>query len=170
MKKINILRGFTTIEILVVLGIIGVFMVINYPSILNTLETRSIENQAKEILTTLQTARFKAIDTKINHRVRFFNRDGKWQIMIERETSPDNWSLLPGYVIRTISPRFIIELELPEPPVVEFSSVGTIEDFDSTRNLIVLKSQKLKGYRQPNARIVQIFGGGSIKYSKETRG
>ena len=49
-------NGFTLIEILVVLAILGVLMLASYPSILNSLETRTLENTARDIRASLHRA------------------------------------------------------------------------------------------------------------------
>ena len=78
-------QGFTFIEVLVVVGILGMILAALYPSILNTLETRGIENSARDILTTMQRAKFQAVKTKLNHRVGFVDNAGIWLYFIERE-------------------------------------------------------------------------------------
>ena len=80
-------RGFTLIESLLVVAIIGVLVLVSYPSIKNSMETRGLENEAREILTTLQQAKFQAVKLKLNHRVNFDNSLGYWVYFIEREVS-----------------------------------------------------------------------------------
>ena len=50
-------RGFTLIEVLVVIAIIGAMMALAFPSIMNSLETRNLDNGAREVQTTIQQAR-----------------------------------------------------------------------------------------------------------------
>ena len=64
-------RGFTLIEILVVVGIMGIFLIVSYPSILNVMAVRNLDNTTREIQTYLQQAKLQAVSTKIVHRVRF---------------------------------------------------------------------------------------------------
>ncbi len=59
-------RGFTLLEVLVVIGIMGILMIGAIPSVMNSLETRNLDNSARDIQTTLQQARYKSVDTKIN--------------------------------------------------------------------------------------------------------
>jgi len=158
-------QGITLIETLVVLALLGMIAAWSFPSILNTLETRNLENTAREVLTTLQRAKHKAVEEKISYRVRFYNDDGPWRYVIETESSPGNWVTTPGFVPKTISAKFNVTVNLPSDRVT-FSSMGFITDFATTQNSIQLQSSKLNNYNQPDLRIVSVFAGGSIRYEK----
>ncbi|MDW7761850.1 MAG: prepilin-type N-terminal cleavage/methylation domain-containing protein [Acidobacteriota bacterium] len=162
------MRGFTLIEILVTVAIISILSLASYPYIMNTLETRSLENGAREILTVLQTSRYRAIDTKDNHRVRFYQDGTNWRMIIERETSAGNWEPSRGFAPRTISPKFNVTVRLPAGESVVFSSLGVVENFVSTANSLELQSDRLKGQNQPDLRIVRFYSGGSVHYIKTT--
>jgi prepilin-type N-terminal cleavage/methylation domain-containing protein len=160
-------RGFTLIEVLVVVGIMGILLLGNYPSIMNTLGTRNLENCARDIQTTLQQARYRSIDAKINHRVRFAQIAGRWWIYLEHETANNVWFSVPGFVVKSIPSQFTVTVSLPGSApnqTVEFSSVGTIEGYDSTKNTVTLQSLALKNKQQRDLRILQVYGGGSIRY------
>ncbi|MGA2532293.1 MAG: prepilin-type N-terminal cleavage/methylation domain-containing protein [Candidatus Aminicenantales bacterium] len=163
-------RGFTLIEVLVVVAIMGMLMVSMIPGIMNSLETRDLENSARDIQTTLQQARFRAVDNKISHRVRFAQVGGSWRVILEREAAAGVWEAVPGFLTKIISPRYVVTINLPASSSVEFSSLGILEGFDSTRNSVTLQSLKLKGKRQPDLRILTVFGGGSIRYDKASSG
>ena len=146
-------------------------MLVSYPSIMNTMKTRNLDNSAREIQTTLQQARYKSIDTKINHRVRFAENAGRWWIYLERETANNVWSAFPGFVAKSIPAQYTVTINLPGTApnqTVEFSSVGIVEGYDSIKNTVTLQSLDLKGKRQPDLRILQIYGGGSIRYVRAT--
>jgi len=167
-------KGFTLIEIIVVLAIIGIIIVASYPSILNTLETRSLEGAAREILTTLETARYLAVNEKIPYRVRFYQQENVWRFIIEKQVrDPDklniSWVQAPKFLPRTLPPKFNPRLKLPQDQTIIFSPLGMIEnyDFDSPQNHeIILQSSKLKSYNQEDVRIVRFYAGGSIGYVK----
>lgn len=166
-------RGFTLLEILVVVAIMGMLMMISYPSIMNTLETRDLENSARDIQTTLQQARFRAVDTRVNHRVRFDNTSGSWRVILERETATGTWEHVPGFLEKIISPRFVATLSLPATQAVEFSSIGIVvfpAAYMFTQSSVSLQSLKLKAKHQPDLRILTVFGGGSIRYGRATSG
>ncbi|UCE39776.1 MAG: prepilin-type N-terminal cleavage/methylation domain-containing protein [Candidatus Aminicenantes bacterium] len=164
-------RGYTFIEVLVVVGILGVILAAFYPSILNTLETRGIENSARDILTTMQRAKFQAVKTKINHRVGFLDDGGVWFYLIEREDSPGNWSSMPGFLRKEIPEKLIVSVNFPDITGVPskgivFSPLGFITNFDTNLNSISLQSDKLRRKGQPDLRVVAVFAGGSVHYIK----
>jgi len=164
-------KGFTFIEVLVVVGVIAMILAAIYPSIMNTLETRRLENSARDILTTMQRAKFQAVKTKINHRVGFLNDNGLWYYFIEREDTPGTWNPMPGFVRKEIPQKFIIAVNFPDiagvpDKGVAFSPLGFVTNFDTTQNSVSLQSQKLQGYGQPDLRVISAFAGGSIHYIK----
>ena len=167
-------RGYTFIEILVVVGILGVILAALYPSIMNTLETRGIENSARDILTTLQMAKFQAVKTKINHRVGFLDDAGIWCYFIEREDTPGTWSTMPGFIRKEIPEKLIVSLNFPSLTGVPsqgivFSPLGFVTNFDTNQNSVTLQSDKLRRQGQPDLRTVAVFAGGSVPYIKTGR-
>lgn len=168
-------NGFTFIEMVVVVAIIGMLVLAFYPSINNSLETRNLENQAREILSTMQRAKFQAVKTKLNHRVRFFQEEGYWVYTIEREESTGGWSVIPGFIKKSIPSKFTVTVSLPQASGAEgksvlFSSLGFITNFDLNQNKVTLKSEKLWGYTQPDLREILVYAGGSIDYEKSSTG
>ncbi len=164
-------RGYTFIEVLVVVGVLGMILAAFYPSIMNTLETRGLENSARDILTTLQKAKFEAVKTKLNHRVGFLNDSGVWTYFIEREDSPGSWSTMPGFLRKDIPEKLIVTLNFPDvvgipSKAVAFSPLGFVTNFDTTQNSITLQSDKLRRQGQPDLRVVSVFAGGSVHYIK----
>lgn len=157
-------NGFTLIEVLVVVAIIGTMIVATFPSIMNSLETRNLDNSARDIQTTLQQARYRAVNDKVEYRVRFAQTVGLWQIFLESEDSSGNWSAVTGFMVKTVSSEFILLLNLPSNQAVEFSPIGLVDGYDSTHNSLTLQSMKLKDRRQPDLRILTILGGGSVRY------
>jgi len=158
-------KGFTFIEIVIVIAVIGVIALAIYPSVQNTLQTRLFENTAKDILTTMQKAKFQAVKTKLNHRVRFDLRNTIWYFFIEQETALNAWNKMTGFVDKSIPPQFNVTMSLQDQTVV-FSSLGLVSNFVTTHNSIVLQSDKLKGYNRDDERIINVYAGGSIQYVK----
>ena len=164
-------RGYTFIEVLVVVGVLGLILASFYPSILNTLETRGIENSARDILTTMQRAKFQSVRTKINHRVGFLDDGGIWYYFIEREDTPGNWSTMPGFIRKDIPEKLIVSVNFPDVAGVPskgvvFSPLGFVTNFDSNLNSITLQSDALRKKGQPDLRVVAVFAGGSVHYIK----
>lgn len=159
-------RGFTLIEVLIVIGIMGMLMLISYPSIMNSLETRGLENTVRDIQSSMQVAKFQAVKTRINHRIRFTNATGPWFFAIERQAPDGTWATMHGSIPKSISNKFTLILDLPAAKTVTFSAMGMISDFESTNNSIVLESAKLKRGRQPDRRSIIVYSGGSLRYLK----
>jgi prepilin-type N-terminal cleavage/methylation domain-containing protein len=158
-------RGFTLIEILVAVAIIGMVSLVLYPSIINSLETRSLENASRDILNTLQRAKFEAVKTRINHRVRFELSHDIWMYFIEREDNPGSWNSMPGFNRRFIPTKFTATVNFPNQ-IVQFSPLGFVSNYDSTQNSISIQSPKLGHYNQPDQRVVSVYIGGSVQFTK----
>lgn len=164
-KFLSSRKGFSLVEIAIAVAVIGVMALVFYPNIRNTLETRKIENSAMDILTTLQRAKFQAVKTRLNHRVRFLNDSGNWFFLIEREASPTNWIPLQGTLRKEISSDFAVTVNFPNNRV-EFSPLGFVSNFNAAQSRITLKSERLAARFQPDLRIIRIFAGGSMRYAK----
>jgi len=163
-------RGFTLIEILVVIGIMGIFLVVSYPSILNTMAARNLENTTRQIQTFLQQTKLQAVSTKIVHRVRFFRVEGSyWAYDMERLQVDGTWIKAGSAPRKTISDRLNVTIAFPAvgaDHVAVFSPLGTFPQFAINQNSIVLQSPKLDRPGQMDERVLSIFLGGSIQYSK----
>jgi prepilin-type N-terminal cleavage/methylation domain-containing protein len=163
-------RGFTLIEVIVVIGIIGIITLASYPSILNILAARDLDNAARQVQTYLQQTKLRAVDTKIVHRVRFYLADtGNWVYEMERLQADGTWVRVEGPPRKEISARFDVTLTLPADGgghVAVFSPVGAVANFTVNQNAIVLRSRKLDRPGQMDERVVSLFMGGSIQYAK----
>lgn len=163
-------RGFSLIEVLVVVGIIGILTAVSYPSILSTLETRNLDNASRQVQTYLQQTKLRAVDTKIVHRVRFFeSNEGPWVYEMERLQADGTWVRVEGPQRKEIPGRFGVTLSLPlagSDPVVVFSPVGAVASFAVNQNSIVLRSPKLDRPGQMDERVISLFMGGSIQYAR----
>ncbi len=162
-------NGFTFIEIVVVIGIIGMISLLFYPDVRRSIEVRKLENEARDVLTTMQRAKFQAVKTKLNHRVGFVNNNNQWFFFIEREVTPDNWSLFPGFVRKPISSEFNVVVDFPDSTgvpdkAVVFSPLGFVLNYDNNHHSLSLQSLKLDRYDQPDLRIINVYAGGSIQY------
>jgi prepilin-type N-terminal cleavage/methylation domain-containing protein len=162
-KSTSARKGFTLVEILAAVAIIGIMALIFYPNILNTLETRKIEGSAREILTTLQRAKFQAVKTKLNHRVKFEALGEGWVYYIEKEDYPNEWNIMRGFIKKSIPREFQVDVDFPSE-IVEFSPLGLVANFSSSQNSITLQSTKLATYGKPDQRVIKVMAGGSIQY------
>jgi prepilin-type N-terminal cleavage/methylation domain-containing protein len=163
-------NGFTFIEIIVVLGIIGIIIAASFPSILNVMETRVLDSSSRDVLTTLEAARYLAVNDKVNCRVRFFEENEVWRYLVEVEETPNTWSAVHKFIKKSLPKKFNPQVQLPaSTQSIIFSPLGMIAnyDFNSPQNhRIVLQSLKLKKFGQEDLRIITIYAGGSIGYRK----
>jgi len=146
-----------------------------YPSIMNSLKTRSLENEAREIQSIFHTAKFQAVKSKLYHRVKFEwigedmgadHKFEKWSYYIEREDTPDVWNQVPGFAKYVIEGNIDVVVDLPNDTVV-FSPLGFVSNFKAAQNYISLQSNRLQNQGQPDERVISVLAGGSIKYIKK---
>lgn len=170
-RKINIRklrtarRGYTLIELTLALAIVGIMALVAYPSIMNSLKNRRIESEAREIQATFHTAKFQAVKSKLYHRVVFGLRQGTWIYYIEREDTPNDWNMVPGFTTKLISEELNVTVNFPSDTIV-FSPLGFVSNFSAAQNSVTLQSNRLQQQGQPDERILSVFAGGSIKYIK----
>ena len=167
-------RGFTLIEILIVIGILGLITAISYPSILNVMAVRNLDNTTRQVQATLQQTKLRAIDAKVLHRVRFYQSDGGyWVYEMERFQSDGTWIRVPGSPRKTILQTLEVTMDLPvdgSDPVIVFSPIGTVVNFTVGQNSIVIRNPKLLGMNQDDERVISLFMGGSIQYARRKSG
>jgi len=164
-RKGNLRNGFTFIEILLVIGIIGIFLLVSFPSIQNTMKTRQLENTARQVLTTLQSAKFQAIKQRLNYRVRFDDTKGRWEYFIEREIEFNNWQPIENAPNNTLPSDYVVTVNLPSQQVV-YTPLGLVQNYDPNLHSISLQNPNLSTVSLTNVRIVNIFAGGSVQYVK----
>jgi len=162
--------GFTLIEALVAVAIMGFFLAVGIPSVINVMAVRNLENKTREVQTYLQMTKLQAVNSKILHRVRFYHPDGEayWAYEMER-IQPDGTWVRVGRPRKTIPAPFNVTFTLPlvnSDPVAVFSPVGAMANFAPNQNTIVLQSPKLDRPGQDDERVLSLFMGGSIQYAK----
>ncbi len=161
--------GFSLLELLLVIGIIAVIAAALYPNLINSLETKTLENEARDVLTSLQRTKFLAVKSKFPHRLRF-EQDAEtnlWKYIIEREETAGNWIMIPGFVSRLIPPKFDVTVDLPGPDyAVAYSALGTVKNFDLQHNTVILQSDRLDRFDQADQREIKVYTGGSVRFVK----
>ncbi len=158
-------KGMTLVEVVVSMAIIGIVAVVIISNFRNTQALRELEGSARDIQATLHKARFQAVRMRLNHRVNFIQERSTWYFSIEREDSPGVWNSLAGSTKKSISQKFNVTVNLPNQMVI-FSPLGFISNFNSYQNSISLQSPELQRNRQPDLRVLSVFAGGAIKYTK----
>lgn|GEM_PF-727859 len=160
--------GFTLIEVLVVLAILGILSMAFYPSVKNAMDIRGFDNAGRDILTTLQMAKWQAVTTKYFHRVRFAQDAAGWTYRIEIERPFGTWTLKQGQSVKRVPSEFLLVLTLPTDGTVVFNTTGFVSNFDSTKNSIALSSSRLTLLGEPNVRLVRFYISGSTQFLKQT--
>ncbi len=162
--------GYTTIEIIIVLGIMGIMLVTAFPGIMNSMETRNLDNCARSIQSVIEQAKYRAVTDKVIYRVHFVQAGAYWNILLEYQTSATTWAAFTGYHTVAISPGYTSTAMINLPTStdggkeLQFSPVGLVLGYDSTKNTVTVQSTKLLAKHQPDLRILQIYGGGSIQF------
>jgi hypothetical protein len=137
---------------------------------MNTLASRNLENSTRQIQTYLQQTKLRAVDTKIVHRVRFYQADGGyWVYEMERFQMDGTWVRVEGPPRKAISGRFNVTISLPPAGTgysAIFSPVGAVVNFAVGQNEIVLQSPKLDQPGRMDERVISLFMGGSIHYAR----
>ena len=160
-------KGFTLVEVLVVVAVLGVFLLVAYPNIKSSLEVRNLDNQARSILGTFQQAKFQAVRTKLNHLVKFDNSPGYWTYYLEQEVNYLVWQPVPNTGRKLIPSKYVTTVNLLNN-VVEFTPLGMMNNYSTTQHAVTLQSPNLARQGQQSRRVVNIFAGGSIQYVKMT--
>ena len=91
--------------------------------------------------------------------------------LIEKEETPGNWVILQEGERKHISPQFTCTIDLPEPDFdVMYSGLGLCINYDILHNSVILQSDRLLGYNQPDQREIHVYYGGSTRYVKINSG
>jgi prepilin-type N-terminal cleavage/methylation domain-containing protein len=158
--------GFTLIEMVISVAIIGIMALGSYSSILNSVEVRNLDNAAREIVSSLQQAKWQAVTEKLNHRIRFINTSGVWTFLIERENPAGTWTAQPRTTIKKVPTRFTVGMNLPSGYAVVFTPIGFVSGYSSTLNTVTVTSAKLGGLSQPNRWTIRVLASGSFQLTK----
>ncbi|MFQ6084059.1 MAG: GspH/FimT family pseudopilin [Candidatus Aminicenantia bacterium] len=167
-KKQN--KGFTLIETLIILAILGVMLALGYPAIRTNLEKRKLDDTGREILTTLQRAKFQAIRNKTIYSVSFDLAQNSWTLSVYNYTT-SQWDIILTKQIP--SPLTIDNISLPDPDTLEainvddqvvFNSLG----FADREGTITLQNPNLTHYvGVEDLRLIRVMIGGSINIEKQ---
>jgi Tfp pilus assembly protein FimT len=143
---------------------------LGYPAIRMSMEKKKLDDAAKEILATLQRAKFQAVRTKTIHCVVFNLTQNTYNLEIYNYNN-NQWEII---LQRTIpSPLNFSSANLPDPDSlgaidfnnqIIFNSLG----FADRQGTITLQHPNLTHYTGvEDLRIIRIMIGGSIDIVKE---
>jgi Tfp pilus assembly protein FimT len=165
-------RGFTTLEIVIVLGVIAAMAFLVTPNILNSLKTRTLQSVGKEILMDLNKAKIQAIKTKLNHRLRFIQETEGWSYLIERENLPTQWSVIQGFVKKFIPTQYTTTVNLPNQTVI-YNALGIVLNFDPSQNSVSFHDPEIARYDDAQRTgtlvtdvLISVYFGGALNYSE----
>ena len=163
------IRGYTLMETVIAVGIIGVLAATFYPNFQGSIGKREMENEIRSIMLTMQKARVEAIRSKLQHRVRFVYQNGYWRYMLEQEATAGNWTAVPAFVDRIIPAGCNVTINLPEQAII-YNSLGLVEGYVATQNNVVLQSNTLVEDSIEDERTISIYVGGSTRISSAQSG
>jgi len=160
--------GFTLLEMIVIVGILGILATALYPAIMNALRSRSLEAAARDISMELNRAKIMAVKSKTNIRVIFTQSAGQpWTYIMETEDALGTWAAVTGAMKKFIPGQFQVTINLPDQSVV-FSPLGLVDNYAAGQNSISLSSEQMRQMHQPDVRSLNIFAGGSVQYVRSS--
>jgi len=130
-------EGFTLLEILIVITIMGVLLLTARPSFKNTYRNLKISTTSKKIASFISYARQKAILERVKYRLNFDYQGKKYWLTVEKD--PVNY---PDYYVEVKS-KFGKQTYLPEEVTIEsyIDFITFYPDGKIDKNSLTLKSE-----------------------------
>jgi len=149
-------RGFTLVEALVVLALIGILVLIGMPALFRLFQNLQVKTAARQVAAQIRLARNNSVTQKAPHRMVIRNKDASTNIntyVVELDPEDDgSYTILPNLDFR-LPPGIVIE----DSPVFN-SGVATISM--DTRGIITSASVTTPPYsidfKSPNGLTLRI--------------
>jgi type IV fimbrial biogenesis protein FimT len=149
-------KGFSLIEVIVVMVILAIISALAAPSFSEWIEKYRVKSASRQLVTDLQLMKMKSISDKVQHRIRFINASN--QYMLERyDASAPAWVQFD--IVRDIAsstnPYFAKGVSFTQGlngNNITFSPSGSANPFgtvifttgDQTRNVVVSMTGRIR--------------------------
>ena len=134
-------RGFSLMELAVVMGIIAILLIISQPLLREFHRTQNLNSGVNIVVSTLRTTRGKAIGFRKNYRA-VFNVTKQAVSIYDNNIQVEGWKKLPDFVVfDTLHGHWRVGNRNGDIFWIEFRSDGSLNNVGIIEQSIVLKEK-----------------------------